>query len=292
MPRPAVFLDRDGTIIDDVGYVGSPQQVRLLPGAAEGIRRLRSSGRLAVIVSNQSGVARGLFDEAALRDVHARVETLLLEAGAGLDGAYYCPYLDGPEAIVPRFARASELRKPAPGMLLQAAAELDIDCAASWMIGDSERDVQAGARAGCRTILIRSGEPGDGFGATAVAKDLAAAADIILGEAASAPPSEQTAPPIAADDAPPGADPLAEVSRALARIDDQLERMTRRGRQDDFSFIRLAATLVQMFALLAGVWGGAALLDESDASVAISRLLLACFLQLMALAGFVAGRYR
>jgi histidinol-phosphate phosphatase family protein len=292
MARPAVFLDRDGTIIDDVGYVGSPDQVQLLPGAAEGIRRLREAGYLAVIVSNQSGVARGLFDEAALREVHARVEALLQAEGAALDGAYYCPYLDGPEAIVPRFAKASDLRKPAPGMILQAASELGIDRAASWMIGDSERDVQAGERAGCRTVLIASNgaaEAGARFGATYVANDLNAAADLVLGGAARARSSPTASAPVPATH-PEGQ--LLEVSQALSRIENQLDRMSRRDRQDDFSFLRLAATLVQMFAILAGLWGGAAMLADEPGAAATPRLALACFLQLVALSGFVLDRNR
>ncbi len=180
MKASAVFLDRDGIIIEDAGYIGDPKRVRLLPGAAEAIRRLSESGRLVVLVSNQSGVARGLFTEDDLRTVHARLEALLSEHGVSLDGAYYCPYLDGPEAVVEKYRCVSELRKPRPGMLLQAANELDIDLARSWMIGNSPSDVEAGLRAGCRTILIADGTPTTPAGdvqPTYTARDLIEAAE-------------------------------------------------------------------------------------------------------------------
>jgi D-glycero-D-manno-heptose 1,7-bisphosphate phosphatase len=152
--RPAVFLDRDGTIIEDRGYVAHPDQVRLLPGVGDAIRRLRDHGYLVVVVSNQSGVARGYFDETALQLVHERMVALLVAEGAALDAAYYCPFLDAPEAVVERFRRVSHERKPAPGMILRAARRHGIDLARSWMVGDSPSDVEAGRRAGCRTILL------------------------------------------------------------------------------------------------------------------------------------------
>ncbi|GAG06725.1 unnamed protein product, partial [marine sediment metagenome] len=157
MKQTVVFLDRDGTIVEDLGYIDDPDRVRLLPGAAEAIRRFADMGYLVVLVSNQSGVARGLFDEAALSRVHARLEELLEADGAGLDGTYYCPYLDGPAAKVDAYRRDSDLRKPRPGMLLQAAGDLSVDLSGSWMIGDSPTDVEAGVGAGCRTVFINHG---------------------------------------------------------------------------------------------------------------------------------------
>ncbi len=168
MKATAVFLDRDGTIIEAHGYINDPNQVRLIPGAADAIRRLSEAGHLVVLISNQSGVARGLLDEETLSRVHGRLEELLREEGVSLDGSYYCPYLDGPEAKVDAYRRDSELRKPKPGMLLQAARELNIDLSRSWVIGDSPCDVEAGLRAGCRTILIdRDGSGGINGGVTA-----------------------------------------------------------------------------------------------------------------------------
>lgn len=168
MKPKAVLLDRDGTIIENHGYIADPERVQLIHGAAEAIRRFRASGHLVVLVSNQSGVARGRLDESDLSRVHGRVEEMLEAHGASLDGTYYCPYLDGPEATIEAYRRDSELRKPKPGMLLQAARELNIDLSQSWMIGDSACDVEAGTRAGSRTILIgRAGWEGGRTGVTA-----------------------------------------------------------------------------------------------------------------------------
>jgi len=178
MKRRAVFLDRDNTVIADPGYVNDPDVVQLLPGAADGIRALRDAGLAVVLVTNQSGLARGLITEDELGRVHDRVEQVLAEQGASVDAIYFCPYLEGTEATVARYRRRSTLRKPQPGMLLQAAADLDLSLDESWMVGDGERDVVAGARAGCRTILISgNGEPT--HGADFVAPTLVEAARII-----------------------------------------------------------------------------------------------------------------
>lgn len=183
---PAIFLDRDGTIIEDRGYLSDPAQVRLLPNAAAGLIRLQAAGFRLVIASNQSGIARGLFDEAALELVHARLESILVEHGVRLHGAYYCPYLAGPEASVETYRRDSPLRKPAPGMLLQAARDLNLELSRSWMIGNAETDVLAGRAAGCRTILLDSESPSEGTSrahSTNFVRDLLEASAIILGGA-------------------------------------------------------------------------------------------------------------
>lgn len=161
MSARAIFLDRDGTIIEDSGYLFEPDSVRLLPNAAEGLARLKLAGFQLVLVSNQSGIARGIFDEAALARVHSRLEALLAERGVRLDAAYYCPFLAGPDASVETYRRESPLRKPGPGMLLQAAGELGLDLSQSWMIGNAATDVLAGNAAGCRTIRLEpSPQPG------------------------------------------------------------------------------------------------------------------------------------
>ncbi len=152
--QPAVFLDRDGTIIADVGFIDDPARVELLPGAAEAVRRLNHAGILVVVATNQSGVARGLFGEDVVRATNQRIQHLLAEQEAQIDAFYHCPYLDGPEAVVEAYRRSSDWRKPEPGMLLAAAEDLGIDLGASWMIGDAARDVEAGRRAGCRSILV------------------------------------------------------------------------------------------------------------------------------------------
>lgn len=151
---PAVFLDKDGTLIEDVPYNVDPDRMRLLPGAAEALARLDAAGYALVVVSNQSGVARGLFPEEALEPVGARLEELFLRAGAHIAGFYFCPHLVGGKD--PRYAVACDCRKPEPGLLLRAAEDLGLDLAASWMLGDILDDVEAGNRAGCRSVLVGS----------------------------------------------------------------------------------------------------------------------------------------
>ena len=153
MASKAVFLDRDNTVIEDPGYVSDPQVVKLLPGVELAIKSLAQAGYRIVVVTNQSGVARGLLTEETLGRMHAELQRQLGQHGAHLDGVYYCPF--HPEGTVEQYTRESDLRKPKPGMLLKAAQELDIDLSASWMVGDSARDIEAGQRAGCRTIRVR-----------------------------------------------------------------------------------------------------------------------------------------
>ena len=152
MPERAIFLDRDNTLIDDPGYINHPDQVRLLEGVAEALIGFRRMGYKLVVASNQSGVARGIVTEAVLAEIHARMEHLLAEKGASVDRIYYCPFhVDG---VIEKYRTPSESRKPNPGMLLEAARDMDLDLQASWCIGDKLSDVEAGQRAGCRTILI------------------------------------------------------------------------------------------------------------------------------------------
>ncbi len=151
----AVFVDKDGTLVDDIPYNVDPARVRLARGAVEGLRALTSAGYRIVVVSNQSGVARGLFDESALNGIEVRLSDLASAAGIRLAGFYWCPHHPG--GAVARYAVACDCRKPAPGLLRRAASDLDIDLRASWMIGDILNDVEAGHRAGCRTVLVDNG---------------------------------------------------------------------------------------------------------------------------------------
>jgi len=156
--RRAVFIDRDGTIILNDGDLGDPDRVELLPGAAAGMRALRAAGYALVVVTNQGGVARGKYDEAAVHATHERLEQVLRrETGlrAVVDAFYFCPF--HPEGTVERYRREQAWRKPAPGMLLRAAREHRIALERSWMVGDILDDVEAGRRAGCRTVLIDNG---------------------------------------------------------------------------------------------------------------------------------------
>lgn len=182
--RPAVFVDRDNTLIHDPGYLRHAEHVRLLPGVGEAVAKLRSAGFPVVVVTNQSGVARGYLTEAELATVHQRMQELLQESGSGVDAIYYCPFLTGPDAVVEDYCKDSDLRKPKPGMLIQAAEDMDLDLAASWMIGDSDRDVLAGLAVGCRTILIGNGPIPDNVTPDFTAAGFARAADIVLREVA------------------------------------------------------------------------------------------------------------
>ena len=176
--RKAVFLDRDGTIIEDMEFSVDVSELRPLPGALDALRRLQQAGFLLVIVTNQSGVARGLFDEASLRKFHEHLLGLLRHEGIEVRGIYYCPHYT--EGSLKRYAKACGCRKPAPGMLLQAAKEHGIDLSQSWMVGDRPCDTEAGRGAGCRTIRISAGDEDDDPCADFQAADLQTVAEMIL----------------------------------------------------------------------------------------------------------------
>jgi len=154
MSNKAIFLDRDDTLIEDVGYINHPDQVKLLDGVAEALIELNAMGYKLVVVSNQSAVARGIVTKKVVGEIHGRLKQLLAEKNASLDRIYYCPY--HPEGIVAKYRKESNCRKPNPGMLLAAADEMALDLGESWMIGNSSRDIEAGLRAGCKTILVDS----------------------------------------------------------------------------------------------------------------------------------------
>jgi D-glycero-D-manno-heptose 1,7-bisphosphate phosphatase len=188
--RAAAFIDRDGVVNELVSDPVSglpesplrPDDVQLMPGAAEALKRLAAAGWLLVGVSNQPGAAKGFVPVEAIGAVQQRVEQLLAAEGARFDAFKMC--LHHPEGVVPELTADCECRKPKPGMLLEAARELGIDLERSWMIGDTDRDVLAGTAAGCQTVLVRNrgslhkragnGQP------DAVVADLPAATDVLL----------------------------------------------------------------------------------------------------------------
>ncbi|MEM7305750.1 MAG: HAD family hydrolase [Planctomycetota bacterium] len=184
--RPAVFLDRDGTLIDELGYLGDPDGVALYPGAAAAVRALNGAGLPVVLITNQSGIARGLFTEDDLAAVHARLEGDLAAEGARLDLIVYCPY--HPDHGPPKYRRESDCRKPAPGMYNEAVRRLDLDPARSWAVGDSARDLVAAQRAGVTGLLLVATGKGEaererlGDVEHRFVADLTAAADEILAE--------------------------------------------------------------------------------------------------------------
>lgn len=148
--RRAVFLDRDGTVMVEADYLADPAGVELIQGAAAAIRRLRRAGFAVVLVSNQSGIARGLYDEADYRAVAARLEEILRARGAAPDGTYHCPHH-------PDFSGPCDCRKPATGMYRRAAEELGLDLAASYYVGDKPGDVEPAVTLGGTGILVRTG---------------------------------------------------------------------------------------------------------------------------------------
>jgi D-glycero-D-manno-heptose 1,7-bisphosphate phosphatase len=175
----ALFIDRDDTINVDREFISSPDEIDLIPGAAEAMARARRAGYLLILVTNQSGVARGLLTEEMLERVHDELQRQLSACGAALDGLYYCPHLEG--APVAEYDVRCDCRKPLPGLVLRAAKEHSVDLARSWMIGDRPSDVEAGRAAGCRTAFVRTGRgPSGGIEADLMAGDLAEAIDAIL----------------------------------------------------------------------------------------------------------------
>jgi histidinol-phosphate phosphatase family protein len=163
-PARAVFLDRDGTINEEVNRVKHPGEFRLLPGVAAAIRRLNRSEFTVVVVTNQPVIARGDCSERDLRDIHNKMETELGRAGAFVDAIYYCPHHPhkGFAGERPELKIDCSCRKPAPGLIADACRDMNLDLAHSWMIGDSVTDVQTAANAGIRSILLQTGHAGAG----------------------------------------------------------------------------------------------------------------------------------
>jgi len=153
--RPAVFIDRDGTISEEVGYVNHLSRYRVFPFAAEAVRLLNEAGWLAVLITNQAGVARGYFKEELIGEVHAFLAAELGRGGARLDAVYYCPH--HPTAGEPPYRLDCDCRKPRPGLIRRAAAELNLDLEGSWMVGDRYGDVELAHNAGLRSALVLTG---------------------------------------------------------------------------------------------------------------------------------------
>jgi D-glycero-D-manno-heptose 1,7-bisphosphate phosphatase len=153
--RPAVFIDRDGTLTEEVGYVNHPSRLRLLPRSAEAVRRLNEAGIAAVVVTNQAGIARGYFTPEVMHAVHERLDEMLGQAGAHLDGVYVCPH--HPTEGGPPFRADCDCRKPKPGLLLRAARDLDLDLAGSTMVGDKASDLLVAPAVGARAVLVLTG---------------------------------------------------------------------------------------------------------------------------------------
>jgi len=265
--QPAVFLDRDNTLIVNDGDLGDPSAVALKSGVGGGLRRLRRAGFRLVIVTNQGGVARGVFTEDDVDAVHQRIASLVDEAAGApglIDRFYFCPY--HPEAVLADYRRDHPWRKPNPGMLLQAADDMDLDLTACWMVGDQARDVTAGRMAGCRTVLVND-DPSirTRAHATVAVSSFDEAVDVILernGHGTVAP-----SPPPTSSEPRPASEPRAvkgegggggsvgggELQRAIAELTEELRQQRAGG--FDFSSLRLAAGLLQLLAVLLAVLG-------------------------------------
>jgi D-glycero-D-manno-heptose 1,7-bisphosphate phosphatase len=292
MAGKAVFLDRDNTVMEDPGYISDPKVVKLLPGVELALKSLSQCGYKLVVVTNQSGIARGLLTEQTLDKIHAELRRQLSQRGAHLDAIYYCPF--HPEGTIEEYAKESDLRKPQPGMLQLAAKELDIDLSQSWMVGDSARDIEAGQRAGCKTIRVRSradhhATPGlendEDVQADYTVRNLVDAARVILRAPRQAPapapgraatPSAQVGQGAVASAKPPmpplaGRQPLAadvaadvpgdtgsaqpaaeelDQHQVRAEILRYVRQIARQEQTEEFSFVKLAAGIAQVFALM------------------------------------------
>ncbi len=307
MKRKAVFFDRDNTLIVSDGYLGDPTQVVLIDGAADALQAVRELGYATVVCSNQSGVARGMFSEDAVRAVNRRLDQLLRESNARalIDRHEYCPY--HPTASVERYRKESDLRKPAPGMLLKAAREMELDLKGSWLIGDAPRDIEAGKAAGCRTILFRDATLAPSVAVNSpstvqpdfTAATLRQAAEIIARESSLAKAAVES-PAKAAGEAPGQAPAVAESAPAveeepaagetkLEAIAEKILEELRRSNQHppEFSVTKLLAGIVQVVVL-------AALFGAYIASPAQRQtiLLVAMVLQSMTIALLIMGPQR
>ncbi|MGD0462303.1 MAG: HAD family hydrolase [Tepidisphaeraceae bacterium] len=282
MKKPAIFFDRDNTLIASDGYLGDPAAVRLIPGASDAVARARDLGFAVVTFSNQSGVARGEFGEDAVVAVNEKMAQLLLQENprAKIDRNEFCPF--HPDATIEKYRKDSELRKPKPGMILAAAGALDLDLPASWIIGDAPRDIEAGYAAGCRTILVSnpalspspatlqpsSVDPDETVSSLAEAMDVIAAAE---------------------DDDPPASDPgpneeLARIEHLLQQILDQVRRNSEH--PADFSLGKMLAGVTQILAIALAVGS----YFYKPVGEPLMPILVAIFLQALTISLLVMGR--
>lgn len=313
MSHKAIFLDCDGTLIEDHGYINHPDQVMLLAGVTDALVELRAMGYKLIVVSNQSGVARGIVTEKVLAQIHSRLKKLLAEKNTSLDRIYYCPY--HPDGVVEKYRKESDDRKPAPGMLLTAADKMNINLNQSWMIGDGDRDIKAGSQAGCRTILInysthRQLEP-PASSPDYRAVNMKEAVNIIkqhhrgVAKAVAQPqppkkansqPNPQSSqqhntsgpPQPKATSADQNPTSRSESEQLLISILDQLKSIRRAEIFDEFSLTKLIAGVLQvvvLFCILITVWF--LMSPTSRSNSVIIALGFAILLQLMALTFYI-----
>lgn len=292
--QPAVFLDRDNTLIATDGDLGDPEQVQLLPGVPEGLLALREAGYRLVVVTNQPGVARGLLSETEVDFIHQRIAAMIDQASQThdlIDRFYYCPYC--PDATIAEYRRDHPWRKPHPGMILQASRDLRLDLGRSWLIGDQTRDIAAGRSAGCRTILInhnghtaRANEP-NAKPTTAVRSFLDAVDHILQSSASSAvrssAPVEST--PAFDPEEPALRTEVAQLRRGMTDLADELR--AERARKTDFTLLKMAAGICQLLVLLLVLLG---LLQLAQGDVFYKWMIGAILAQLATITILLADR--
>lgn len=321
MSNKAIFLDRDDTLIEDPGYINDPDQVKLLEGVPEALNELKKLGYKLVVVTNQSAVARGIVTEKVLADIHERLKKLLAEKDAYLDDIYYCPY--HPDGVVTKYRKESNYRKPNPGMLLEAADDLNIDLNESWCIGNSANDIEAGIRAGCKTVLVdgpsHKKEAGASMSSTNVISDYKAVnmkeavniikkhlrASVNEGTVEAVQTTEQEQEHVSDVEHTPGAEqqtpeselqesaqqqerPATATDKLLGDILIQLKSMHRTEMFQEFSIMRLLAGVVQvlvLFCLLITVWF--LMSPNRQDNLVFMALGFAIVLQIMALTFYI-----
>ncbi len=276
--EPAVFLDRDNTLIVNDGDLGDPRAVQLIDGVAAGLAKLREAGFRLVVVTNQGGVARGKYDESQVDAVHQEIAAAV-DRDAGREGLidrfYYCPY--HPEATVEQYRRDHPWRKPRPGMILQAASDMRLDLGRSWVIGDQVRDIQAGRAAGCRTVLVHAGND-------AVSEAQPSAAVATFTEAVELILREDTTRDLQSDrvSSSPNADikpDLGQLKAAIVELGDEL-RMER-ARRAAFTPLKLTAVVLQLVAVLLVLLG---LMQLGQTETFMKWMISAVFVQLVTIA--------
>jgi len=279
---PAIFLDRDGTLVPDDANAGIPARVALVDGAAASLRRLRDAGFRLVVATNQGGVARGRFTESDVDAVHAKLSELV-DQQTGLkrtiERFYYCPF--HPKGIIPEYTREHPWRKPRPGMLLQAAQDMELELERSWLIGDSPRDVAAGRTAGLRTILVsRDKSRIADAAADYSAATLAEAVEIVLrhrDETTASIASARTAVPARTATRRLRRERDSErLRRGLAELTEEVRAL--RLRRAESSALRLAAMGLQLVAILVV---GVAFLNLADLDNFVRWSAAAAMLQLI-----------
>lgn len=299
MANKAIFLDRDNTLIEDPGYINNPDQVKLIDGVPEALIEFKAMGYKLVVVSNQSAVARGLVTEEVLDKIHKKLKKLLTQNKASLDKIYYCPYhVDG---VIKKYSKESDWRKPNHGMLIAASNDMDIDLTRSWMIGNSDSDIEAGLKAGCITILLdkpshdKLSEPSH-VKPHYKAVNMKEAVNIVKKHLRSNGQSQvdktQSADNASLQTIQSNQNTTSGTTeQLLVDILEQLRRNQRSELFQEFSIMRLMAGIIQvtvLFCLLISIWFLMSPTRQSDA-VLIS-IGFAAVLQVMALTFYIMQR--